>query len=228
MNEALFDKRPVLDCPRLPDFDADSMDLAAVRQAFVGSAACDLGQGWLPATEPQFRSGRVNVGWRGDRLLLLAELVDDDVYSNSTGPNQRFWELGDVFEMFLRPATQASYAELQVTPNGHQLQLRYEDATAVDRLRKLGSIESVIVPGEGFESRVWLRPEERRWVVFAGIPSATVCGRSVDLGGAEWIFSFSRYDYTRGAAQPVISSSSPHPVADFHRQADWGRLRFQI
>jgi hypothetical protein len=37
---------------------------------------------------------------------------------------------------------------------------------------------------------------------------------------------FSRYDYTRGMGEPVLSSTSPHRRLDFHRQHEWGTLDF--
>ena len=36
----------------------------------------------------------------------------------------------------------------------------------------------------------------------------------------------SRYDVTGHEGAPVISSTSPHPVAAFHRQQEWARLTF--
>jgi hypothetical protein len=95
----------------------------------------------------------------------------------------------------------------------------------LDRARATGDFREALIPGEAFRSKVWLEPD--RWVVLAEIPSALVCGAPVPLAGRQWRFSFSRYDYTRGRAEPVISSTSPHPQADFHRQQDWGFLWFE-
>jgi hypothetical protein len=53
-----------------------------------------------------------------------------------------------------------------------------------------------------------------------------VCDRARSLEGTDWLFSFSRYDCTRGLAVPVISSTSPHAAPSFHRQQEWGTLRF--
>jgi hypothetical protein len=82
-----------------------------------------------------------------------------------------------------------------------------------------------LISGDAFRSTVWV--EGGRWVVLAEIPASLVCGAPTPLPGQRWRFSFSRYDYTRGRAEPVISSTSPHPCADFHRQEDWGLLLFE-
>jgi hypothetical protein len=79
-----------------------------------------------------------------------------------------------------------------------------------------------------FHSWTWVQPENRKWFVYAAIPDSVVCNQAPLKAGSCLHFSFSRYDYTRGRAEPVISSTSPHPVADFHRQQDWGELTFVI
>jgi len=66
-----------------------------------------------------------------------------------------------------------------------------------------------------------------RWCVYAEIPAASVCGAARPLNGQRWMFSFSRYDYTRPSPHPIISSTSPHQLPGFHRQEEWGTLQFQ-
>lgn len=216
---------PVLVCHRLPGYSLG--DFEEARRAFEGAQSCRLGQGWLAREEPHFDPGIVRVGWRGDSLLVFAELEDVDIHTGVTGPNQRAWELGDTFEMFLQPAGQAEYVEFHVTPNNQHLQARFENAAALERARKSGSLDHVLVPGQAFHSAAWVRPDLQRWWVCAEIPARAVGQAADSLAGHQWRFSFSRYDYTRGRAEPVISSSSPHGVADFHRQQDWGWLQFK-
>lgn len=214
--------RPVIRCGQLPDFD--DADLTAVRAAFASATPCAMGQEWRAELEPDFAPGQVRVGWRLDELLVFAELTDRDIFSHATGDNQRMWELGDTFEMFLRPSWQTEYCELHVTPNNHRLQLRFPDAAALERLRATDRIDEFTLPGGMFHSRTWVQPENQKWFVFAAVPARMACGRDQLFPGNRWHFSFSRYDYTRGQLEPVISSTSPHPAASFHRQEEWGEL----
>ena len=216
--------RPIIRCGQLPDFD--DADLAAVRAAFASATPCAMGQEWRVELEHDFAPGQVRVGWRLDELLVFAELTDRDIFSHATGDNQRMWELGDTFEMFLRPSSQTEYCELHVTPNNHRLQLCFPDATALERLRASGRIDEFVLPSGVFHSRTWVQPENQKWFVFAAVPARMVCDQAQLISGARWHFSFSRYDYRRGDAEPVISSTSPHPVASFHRQEEWGELTF--
>jgi hypothetical protein len=160
-------------------------------------------------------------------LLVFAELEDQDIFTRVTGLNQRFWELGDTFEIFLRPVGQQVYVEFHVSPNNQRLQLRFTDAGMVERLRKAGSFEDALTWGEAFYSRTWLQPDEHRWFVFAEVPAKSVSEKTRRLQGARWRFSFSRYDFTRGRDKPVISSTSVHTKPDFHRQSEWGTMSFR-
>jgi hypothetical protein len=70
----------------------------------------------------------------------------------------------------------------------------------------------------------WPLPEYRD--VAVEIPFAVVCEVFLPRAGDRGLFSFSRSDYTRGRKKPVLSSTSPHKVLNFHRQEEWGEMRF--
>ena len=212
-------------CPELPDFAANEPEV--LRAAFRDAPSCTMRQAWLREEEADFAPALVWVGWRVSSLLVFAELSDADIFTRADRLNQRTWELGDAFEIFLRPVGQQAYVEFQVTPNNQRLQLRFADANALQRARATGSLEDVLTPGEAFHSETWVQSEARRWLVYADIPAKSVCNSATTLEGLEWHFSFSRYDYTRGRKEPVISSTSRHAKADFHRQEEWGRMVFQ-
>jgi hypothetical protein len=210
----------------LPWFEAENPEVLG--EVFQNAAPCVLRQAWLDREETDFAPAVVRTGWRDNTLLLFAELTDLDIFNRATALNQRAWELGDVLEIFLRPVEQQAYVEFQVTPENQRLQLRYPDAAAPALARSSGSLKEALVSGEAFRSRTWVRPERRKWDVYAEIPARSVCDSPQPLGGRQWHFSFSRYDYTRGRAEPVISSTSPFTLPDFHRQQEWGILTYRL
>lgn len=215
---------PKLSATWLPAFQATDLD--SVRHAFRGAGVCQMWQAWLPNESPHFAPCVVRVGWRNNLVFVYAELTDADIHSRATGPNQRLWELGDAFEIFLRPDGQQAYVEFQVAPNNQRLQLRYASSAALERARQSGDFSEALLSRPSFVSKVWVEDGLSRWNVLAEIPAAVVCGSRDSLAGQQWRFSFSRYDYTRGQPEPVISSTSPHGEANFHQQADWGTIRF--
>ena len=77
-----------------------------------------------------------------------------------------------------------------------------------------------------FQSRAEVLHADHLWRVVARVPFAVVMETESFQPGCRWKFSFSRYDYTRGRAKPVLSSTSPHLRLEFHRQEEWGTLTF--
>lgn len=213
---------PHLTCAELPAFDAGKLD--AVRAAFATADACLMQQGWRTEAEADFTPATVRAGRRGNSLLVFAELEDADIFTRATALNQRMWELGDTLEIFLAPARTGSYVEFHVTPNNQRLQLRFPSSEAVRQIQAAGLFEEFLLAGRVFHSHTWT--EGRKWFVYAEIPAMPVCGTSQLSADARWRFSFSRYDYIRGRAEPIISSTSPHAKPDFHRREEWGVLQF--
>lgn len=216
---------PQIICPELPAIE--TTDLNAVIQAFRTAPACKLRQSWLAETGPGFAPATVRAGWREDSLQLMAELHDADIFTFARQPNERLWELGDTLEIFLRPAGQSRYSEFQVAPNNQRLQLRFADAAFAAETRKNGAFASALIHELSFESRTWVRPDLGCWYALVEIPATSVSDITNVLPGSEWLFSCCRFDYTRGCPEPVISSTSAHSRPDFHRQEEWGTMRFE-
>ncbi len=212
-----------LSCRPLPEFDAANWN--AVDDAFAACDWCALQQAWRAAPEPGFQPARVRIGWRPDALWVDAHLTDLDIFNAATHLNDKTYGLGDIFEIFALPAAQQTYYEFHITPENQQLQLRWPDFQAIDQFS--GGHESLapfFVTGM-LQSRTEVQPQRNFWRVLARVP-ATIAQSEIIREGDAWMFSFSRYDTTRGVAEPVHSSSSPHAEINFHRRHEWGRINF--
>jgi hypothetical protein len=201
------------------DWDAATRPLASAPQVI-------LRQGWADQPSPDYRPARVRVGYTKGALILLAELEDADIFNPATELNEPSFLRGDVLEMFLRPVTQDAYYEFHVSPQNQKFQLRIPSAAAFQKPPPDNG-ESRKLWNPMFESRVRVLSEQQKWQVLAAVPFRSV-EESVAPGHEDvrWLFSFSRYDYTRGHEHPALSSTSPHPFASFHRQTEWGTLVF--
>ena len=171
------------------------------------------GQPWLPQTEPDFAPGRVSLARENDHLVIRAELHDVHVMTDVFQFNFPAFKQCDAFEIFLGPANEKVYYELHVTPSNSVLQLRFDGAGGTKSLQE----HMVAVPL--FYSETSLTPEG--WSVIARIPLDGLFPTS----HPEWRLSFGRYDHTPGQPKPVISSTSPHVVCNFHRREEWRRVR---
>ena len=172
----------------------------------------EYGQPWLPQMEPAFTPGQVSVGRENDDLLVHADLHDEHVMRKAFPFNFPAFMHCDAFEVFLGPADEKAYYELHVTPSNSVLQLFF-DGTEGKK-----SLEERMVAAPLFTSETQLTP--KGWSVLARIPL-----KGLFLSAhAEWLLSFGRYDYTPGQTKPVISSTSPHAICNFHRKHEWRRV----
>lgn len=186
-------------------------------------------QAWRSELEPGFLPMRVRTGWTRDALYVHAEIEDADIFNPEMQFNAMSFTKGDVFEMFLRPCDQDAYFEIHVTPENQKLQLRFPSAAALAAPRaQPGLPPEWFIGHRVIESRVRVDTAAQRWEVAAEIPFDLVCEASRPQPDTRWLFSFSRYDYTRGREKPLLSSTSPHTVLNFHRQQEWGELRFVV
>lgn len=212
--------RPVFYSKRI-NISGRNPALEGLRLSFADAKRFTLKQDWLPEPEAGFRQASVATGWNEAEFLIFAELEDDDIYSEARGLNDETWEKGDVFEIFLRNAMHFEYQEFHITPHNCKFQMRIPSLDElVDRERRHGIMSKFELTTEVFQSQVWL--EDERWSLLARIPLGEL-QLPADPVGHELIFSFSRYDFTRGFGS-MLSSTSRHQVANFHRQHEWDRL----
>jgi hypothetical protein len=168
-------------------------------------------QSWLPSSEPDFRPGTVRFSECGGKLLMEAEFQGGPQISSATAHGQRLWEHGDVAELFVQELGDESYREYQVAPNGFTLALRYPDTAGVALVRSGERKLEDFLTGEIPEVRI--TTTEEGWSVSLTVPLPSIAGDRFRM-------SCCRYDHIAGRP-PVISSTSPHPVRDFHRPQDW-------
>ena len=171
------------------------------------------GQPWLPQLETSFAPGLVSIVRESDDLVICAELHDEHVTLDVFPFNFPAFRQCDTFEIFLGPADEKAYYELHVTPSNSVLQLRF------DGKGKAKSLEDQMVGEPLFHSDTSLTLQG--WSVVARIPLDNLFPTT----HPEWLLSFGRYDYTPGQPNPVISSTSPHAVCNFHRREEWRRVR---
>lgn len=214
--------KSVIHCHEIGDFDRQ--DLSDVREAFATALTFDLGQAWLERPEEGLAEGKVKLGWRDDLFLVLAELEDVQPTTKAEWNNENLWQLGDTFEMFVAEAGGEPYFEFHISPNARHLQLEFPSSAEFQKLRPGDSLDEFLVTEPLFTYEVWTGPS--KWTVLAEIPSSIFVPEGPLLRSRMWEVSFSRYDYLPGVDEPVLSSTSPHAVAKFHRREEWRPVRF--
>jgi hypothetical protein len=151
-------------------------------------------------------------------------MEDEDVTTRATADSQHFWELGDVFEIFLESEDAGFYTEMHVTPGNHRLHLHIgcNDYEAIKN--KSLPPSDVTVSPPGFASRSATTPAG--WTAEARIPAGLVDPKGLITKSSQWRASFCRYDAWSDGRPPVLSSTSPHKALNFHRRHEWRPICF--
>jgi len=187
------------------------------------SPCMELCQSWNPSTIPGFAPAHVFVFWTKENLIVAADLSDEDVFNPVTGFNERAFLYGDVLEVFINPNGSSHYYEIHAAPSGSILQLKF------DCLWRMQPFERQKKDGELIDfPRTTVKIEfiEGGWRVLMLIPWKLLDQRP--RLGEVWRISTSRYDYTRGQAKPVLSSTSQLPRPDFHMLDHYNSIRFDV
>lgn len=181
---------------------------------------CSLPLHYVAGPEQAFRPGEVSVWWTNEALWLSARLQDDEPICSAREDYEPLWQLGDVFETFLKVAPSEEYLELHVSPTAHRLQLRFPNASAIAQIRASRlPIDDFLVKNPLFDFLV--RPIPSGWQVLSRIPHPGL------VEGATILFSCSRYD-AGPDRDPVLSSTSRHTEVNFHRQQDWTPITLAV
>lgn len=182
----------------------------------AGAPVSAFSQAWRPQSEPGLRPGRVWLAATARSFVALAELVDEDLFTTARRRNDPLWDLGDVFEIFVRHTGRPEYFEFHTAPNGLTLDLRYPRPYAP----RTNGVDAYLLAEPHFTAAVRAEPARVQWRIVAEIPIRGLLPPGLAADPSEWQFSFSRYDCGPGRA-PIYSSTSPHRELDFHRVEDW-------
>lgn len=202
----------------------DPTDWNSVAAAFEDAPALAMRQAWREEAETDLRVGTVRLGRSGDRLLVYAVLVDDEVATRATERNQPLYELGDVFEIFAGIAGQPGYIEYHIAPNDVILQLRWPDSAAVQRVKTSADLQDFAVMDNS--AILKSRRTAAGWEVYVEIPLTSLPGGEESHGATPWQVNFSRYDYTADFTRHVLAATAPLTRPAFHRRDEWTHLRF--
>lgn len=177
-------------------------------------------QGWRPELEGEFEPARARLYLKNDDLYVIAVLGDAVIKNESVQFNERTWEKGDVFEIFIQTHPKAYY-EFHVTPENTNSFLRLipENADLATLKRELTFIDDPTF----VETATRVFRNERMWSVIARIPQASL---GMDRGKMDTSFriAFARCDSTPGRGEPILSATPNFPQPNFHDRTAWHSL----
>lgn len=183
----------------------------------------DFQQGWRERPELKFMPAHARLYAGEEAFHVVALLADRAIGNTASGFNQRTWQSGDVFEIFLQTDSD-TYYEFHVTPENQHLFLAWTSELFEAVVTKQATLEDAMIDDPNLlQSKTDVRPDENLWIVRADIPYASI-GFDPAAEHPDLKVAFARYDTTPGSKDEVLSATAPFPKPSYHYRDAWHRI----
>ena len=172
--------------------------------------------------------GEVQFAWNRHGLYVAARLRDSDVLAHSKEDEDKHYLLGDVFELFVKPASDSYYWELFATPRERKTTIFWFKSAK-------GTVFSDPMTGHSFRSlKVGSQVQgtlnqssdsDEGWTVELWVPASylTHFGEAWGPEGS-WRIFCGRYNYGKGFEQPELSMHPPLSATRYHLTGEYAEL----
>jgi len=200
----------------------ESHALGESRRLFTG----EFQQGWRETPEDGFEPAVAELWATAEALHVLAVLGDRDIGNRATGFNEKTWQTGDVFEVFIQVEPD-TYYEFHITPENRHLFLKWTSDLREAVKRREATLEDTMIADRSFlQSETQIHSEANHWSVHARIPFDKI-GLDPNRTYPDLKVAFARYDSFSDDRPPVLSATPAFAKANYHDRSAWHPIRFQ-
>jgi hypothetical protein len=172
--------------------------------------------------------GEFRLLWDHSFLYIGVNFTDSDVHAYGEEDNLHHYSLGDVAEVFLKPANDTYYWELYATPTGKKTSFFFPArGCRLSPLMKSSPLGlSVSSRFEGTLNQ-W-GDRDTSWSAVMVIPRKDLEQYGAKFGpGTEWLIFMARYNYSRYLPAPELSSYPQQAeTPNFHIHEEYATLKF--
>jgi len=180
----------------------------------------DFQQGWREQPEPGLEPARAELRATDGALHILAVLGDRDIGNRATGFNEKTWQIGDVFEIFIQVDAD-TYYEFHITPENRHLFLGWTtELFAAVRAGEATIEDAMIDDRDLLHSETRIHEVRDYWTVRARIPFEKI-GLDPDRNYPGLKVAFARYDSFGDDRSAVLSATADFPAINYHDRSAW-------
>lgn len=164
--------------------------------------------------------GKVRYAWDDTNLYVAIDFIDSDVVAEGTEDQLHHYKLGDLAEVFIKPADYPWYWELYATPRGNKttfffpskglfgLPSCFEYQFKKDQLQVAAQINGTLND---------YRDRDTNWMAEFVIPISELTSRGEKFGpDTKWKIFVGRYNYSYYLKAKELSMSPALPVTSYH------------
>jgi len=172
--------------------------------------------------------GRAWLAWDASNLYVAVTFEDSDIVAEGREDQLHHYSLGDLVEVFVKPADQTWYWELYATPPGRKTSFWFPGRGRLGLpscfaytcgLRVAATVDGTL--------NDW-KDRDRSWSAELAIPAADLTAPGGGFGpGSAWRVMVSRYNYSRYLPHVELSMAPALSRTDYHRYEDYAILEFE-
>lgn len=186
-----------------------------------------------PMVEPQIlqEPGKVRVAWDDKWLYVAFDFTDSDVVAEGKEDGLIHHKMGDLAEVYVKPADQSWYWELYVTPIGKKTTFFFPSQGL------LGLPSNFAYKFQKGELKVAAKvngtlnnyaDRDKNWTAEMAIPISELTSRGEKFDPqTPWLFFVGRYNYSYYLPQKELSMMPSLPETNYHLINDYATLKLE-
>lgn len=182
----------------------------------------------LEEPDAKWWPGQVQFAWDDRYFYVAVTFEDDDIRAEGDEDQLHHYTMGDVCEVFMKPADHTWYWEMYVTPKGHKTLFWYTGPGAARLPSSFEQGPASLRVGAEVDGTIneW-RDRDRGWTAEMAVPIEMLTERGEKFGpGHEWYIFIGRYNYSRYREyrNAQLSGFPELPEPSFHLWKHYARL----
>jgi hypothetical protein len=177
---------------------------------------------------PLEEKGEAKLAWDDEYLYVAIRYEDSDVVAEGKARNEKHFELGDLAEVFVKPAHNTLYWELYATP--HSLTSTFFFPSWARSLPSCFEYEMDIAVAGRVEGTLndWT-DRDTAWTAEMAIPIGELEKYGDDFDEDDWTILVARYNYGRYRTKegPELTMTPRLPKTDYHLHTSYARLKLE-
>jgi hypothetical protein len=167
-------------------------------------------------------AGEVRVAWDNQFFYVAVRYTDSDVVAEGAEDQLHHYLMGDLAELFIKPADQTWYWEMYVTPAGRKTTLFFPGRGRLGLKSAEDNPGGLVVAAQVQGTLNQWQDKDASWTGEMAVPLRDLTARGESFGpGSAWTIMVSRYNYSRHlpwkelSMTPQISKTNYHLIEDY-------------
>ncbi|MEN8127285.1 MAG: carbohydrate-binding family 9-like protein [Planctomycetota bacterium] len=188
----------------------------------------DIPGDMAPNGEAIRESGQVRLAWDDRYFYVGIQCEDSDLVAEGKKDELRHFELGDLFELFLKPDNQSWYWELYVTPRGKKTSFFFPGCGRFGLPGCMDYQSGMKVAAQCQGTLDNWRDKDTGWTAEMAVPIKDLTAEGDAFGpGQKWRILVARYNYSRyfdAPRGPEYSMTPKLSQTNFHLLPEYAYL----